>query len=240
MSLRRKIVWFGQESLQWTLLLGLVPVFIALGLVFSKSRSGILVLVLTTVLAAAAASSWREFSDEDGAGRGAGAARGRGRAAGAASGGSSASWPPWSWPRRCGSASVPSSPGSPRSTSRPTPAGPSTRTPSSSSAISRWPGRARGPTSTPIRCTRRSTTGCGCPSPTTTISNTRPRTVSSPVERSSPPASGWPSGWARCGGGAGARSPRASAWAPVSPSRPSSSTASPTSTSRSRPTRSIS
>ncbi len=30
LSLRRKIVWFGQESLQWTLLLGLVPVFIAL------------------------------------------------------------------------------------------------------------------------------------------------------------------------------------------------------------------
>lgn len=65
LSLRRKIVWFGQESLQWTLLLGLVPVFIALGIVFSKSRSGILVLALTTVLAAAAASSWREFSEGD-------------------------------------------------------------------------------------------------------------------------------------------------------------------------------
>ena len=79
MSLRRKIVWFGQESLQWTLLLGLVPVFIALGLVFSKSRSGILVLVLTTVLAAAAASSWREFSDEDGAGEGSGRGEGAGQ-----------------------------------------------------------------------------------------------------------------------------------------------------------------
>lgn len=68
LSLRRKIVWFGQESLQWTLLLGLVPVSLALGIVFSKSRSGILVLALTTVLAAAAVSSWREFSSEDASG----------------------------------------------------------------------------------------------------------------------------------------------------------------------------
>lgn len=76
LSLRRKIVWFGQESLQWTLLLGLVPVFVALGVVFSKSRSGILVLALTTVLAAAAASSWREFSDGDAAnGKGSGRRR---------------------------------------------------------------------------------------------------------------------------------------------------------------------
>ncbi len=76
LSLRRKIVWFGQESLQWTLLLGLVPVFIALGIVFSKSRSGILVLALTTVLAAAAASSWREFSEGDAAnGKGSGRRR---------------------------------------------------------------------------------------------------------------------------------------------------------------------
>jgi len=64
LSLRRKIVWFGQESLQWTFLLGLVPVFIGLGLVFSKSRSGILILVLTAVLAAVAAGSWREFSGD--------------------------------------------------------------------------------------------------------------------------------------------------------------------------------
>ena len=76
LSLRRKIVWFGQESLQWTLLLGLVPVFIALGIVFSKSRSGILVLALTIVLAAAAASSWREFSEGDAAnGKGSGRRR---------------------------------------------------------------------------------------------------------------------------------------------------------------------
>ena len=69
LSLRRKIVWFGQESLQWTFLLGLVPVFIGLGLVFSKSRSGIFILVLTAVLAAAAAASWREFSEDGSGGR---------------------------------------------------------------------------------------------------------------------------------------------------------------------------
>ena len=69
LSLRRKIVWFGQESLQWTFLLGLVPVFIGLGLVFSKSRSGILILVLTAVLAAVAAGSWREFSGDGSGGK---------------------------------------------------------------------------------------------------------------------------------------------------------------------------
>ena len=72
LSLRRRILWFGQESLQWTLLLGLVPIFIGVGLIFSKSRSGIMVLAVTAVLAAAAAASWREFSDADGEGRGPG------------------------------------------------------------------------------------------------------------------------------------------------------------------------
>lgn len=66
LSLRRRILWFSQESLQWTLLLGLAPVFIGVGLIFSKSRSGIMVLAVTAVLAAAAVASWREFSEEDG------------------------------------------------------------------------------------------------------------------------------------------------------------------------------
>ncbi len=66
LSLRQRILWFGQESLQWSVLLGLVPIFIGVGLIFSKSRSGIMVLAVTTVLTAAAAASWREFSDEDG------------------------------------------------------------------------------------------------------------------------------------------------------------------------------
>ncbi len=68
LSIRQRILWFGQESLQWTLLLGLVPAFIGVGLVFSKSRSGIMVLVVTAVLAAAATASWREFSEEEGEG----------------------------------------------------------------------------------------------------------------------------------------------------------------------------
>jgi len=77
LSLRRKILWFGQESLQWTFLLGLVPVFIGVGLIFSKSRSGIIVLAVSAVLAAVAAGSWREFSGEDGEGRGSGGERRR-------------------------------------------------------------------------------------------------------------------------------------------------------------------
>ncbi|MEN6560031.1 MAG: O-antigen ligase family protein [Acidobacteriota bacterium] len=74
LSLRRRILWFSQESLQWTLLLGLAPVFIGVGLIFSKSRSGIMVLAVTAVLAAAAVASWREFSEEDGEGGGEGGA----------------------------------------------------------------------------------------------------------------------------------------------------------------------
>ncbi len=64
LSLRRRILWFGQESLQWTLLLGLVPVLLGVALVFSKSRSGITVLFLTIILAALAVATWREFSDD--------------------------------------------------------------------------------------------------------------------------------------------------------------------------------
>jgi O-antigen ligase len=66
LSLRQKVLWFGQESLQWTFLLGLVPVFIGVGLVFSRSRSGITVLAVTSILAAAATASWRELSEGDG------------------------------------------------------------------------------------------------------------------------------------------------------------------------------
>jgi putative inorganic carbon (HCO3(-)) transporter len=79
MSLRRRILWFSQESLQWTLLLALVPVFIGLGLVFSKSRSGILVGAVIAVLAVVAAGSWRQFAGGAGAGEGKGAPGGGGR-----------------------------------------------------------------------------------------------------------------------------------------------------------------
>ncbi len=64
LSLRRKILWFGQESLQWSLLCGLASVFIAIALVFSKSRSGVMIFLVTLVLAGAAIATWREVSAE--------------------------------------------------------------------------------------------------------------------------------------------------------------------------------
>ncbi len=60
---RKKFLWFSQESLQWSLLFGLGTVFIGLGLVFSKSRSGIMIFLLTLLVAAAAFGGWRELSD---------------------------------------------------------------------------------------------------------------------------------------------------------------------------------
>jgi len=60
LSLKRRILWFSQESIQWALLLGLAPVFIGIGLVFSKSRMGIFVFVVTAVLAAVASAAWPE------------------------------------------------------------------------------------------------------------------------------------------------------------------------------------
>ncbi|MCK7482916.1 MAG: hypothetical protein M0C28_41730 [Candidatus Moduliflexus flocculans] len=237
LSLRRKIVWFGQESLQWTLLLGLVPVFIGLGLVFSKSRSGILVLAVTAVLAAAAAASWREFSDADGEGR-------RPGEPGAASDGIvRARRRRRSWPRPSGSASGPVI--GPLLRGRRhgrQPAGRSTaNTLEHDRRFPCWPGRARAPTSTPTPCTRRSTTGCrlsfahndylefAAENGIVGRRRAHPR-------RPRPRSSGSP----RCGAAAAARSPRASASGRCWASRPSSSTASPTSTSRSRPTPSIS
>jgi O-antigen ligase len=59
---RQRLLWFGQESLQRTLLFGLATVFIGLALVFSKSRSGVLILIVTVVLAAAAAGGWRDLA----------------------------------------------------------------------------------------------------------------------------------------------------------------------------------
>ena len=127
LSLRRRILWFGQESLQWTLLLGLVPAFIGVGLVFSKSRSGIMVLAVTAVLAAVAAASWRVVLRRGRRGEG---IIGRGTPKGRAGGGScvSSSWS--SWPRRSGSGSGRSSTASPRWTSRPKAGRRSIRTPS--------------------------------------------------------------------------------------------------------------
>ncbi|MGA2531691.1 MAG: O-antigen ligase family protein [Candidatus Aminicenantales bacterium] len=63
LSWRRKILWFGQEGLQWSLLFGLGTVFIGVALVFSKSRSGVMIFLVTVILAAAAFGNWRELSD---------------------------------------------------------------------------------------------------------------------------------------------------------------------------------
>ncbi len=82
MSLRRRILWFGQESLQWTLLLGLVPLFIGVGLIFTKSRSGLMVLAVTAVLGVVAAAMWRDVSAGEGRGRG----KGEGEAGGGGTG----------------------------------------------------------------------------------------------------------------------------------------------------------
>lgn len=76
MSLRRRILWFSQERLQLTLLFGMGSVFIALGLVFSRSRSGVTIFAATLLLAAFATSRWRDVSVEEAAGVGEGAADG--------------------------------------------------------------------------------------------------------------------------------------------------------------------
>jgi O-antigen ligase len=62
LSLREKIVWFGEERRQKTLILGLFPFFIALGIVFSRCRMGILIFLVTLFLMSFLASAPRSFS----------------------------------------------------------------------------------------------------------------------------------------------------------------------------------
>jgi O-antigen ligase len=69
-SLREKILWFGQEKLAKAGILAFVSVVIGLGLFFSRSRSGILIFFLTVFLMAIALSA---------GGKGAAEAIGRGR-----------------------------------------------------------------------------------------------------------------------------------------------------------------
>ena len=61
---RQRFLWFSQESLQLSLLFGLATVLIGAALVFSKSRSGVMILLVTVVLAAAAFGGWRELSEQ--------------------------------------------------------------------------------------------------------------------------------------------------------------------------------
>lgn len=66
LTFREKVLWFGQEKLQWTFLYCLAAVFIGTGLVFSSSRSGITILLLTIILAAVLAGEWRDISEGPG------------------------------------------------------------------------------------------------------------------------------------------------------------------------------
>ncbi len=45
-SFRQKIVWFSQEKLQQVLLLGALATVLGLGLLFSRSRSGVIIFVI--------------------------------------------------------------------------------------------------------------------------------------------------------------------------------------------------
>jgi len=62
LSLRQKILWFGQEKLQWTLLYAMASVFIGMALVFSRSRSGVTIFLVTLILASVAVAGWRDIS----------------------------------------------------------------------------------------------------------------------------------------------------------------------------------
>ncbi len=50
LTLKEKIIWFGQEGLQKSLVLGLISVMIGLGIFFARSRSGIFIFGLTIFL----------------------------------------------------------------------------------------------------------------------------------------------------------------------------------------------
>ncbi|MGA2585543.1 MAG: O-antigen ligase family protein [Candidatus Aminicenantales bacterium] len=50
LSLREKIVWFGQEKLQKTIIAGIIPVILGVGIVFSRSRSGIFIFLASLLI----------------------------------------------------------------------------------------------------------------------------------------------------------------------------------------------
>ena len=57
LTLKEKIVWFSQERLQKAIIFGLIAVIIGLGIVFSRSRSGIFIFVATIFLMSVALST---------------------------------------------------------------------------------------------------------------------------------------------------------------------------------------
>ncbi len=59
-TFKEKILWFAQEKLQKTIVLGMIPAVIGLGIIFSRSRSGVFIFFITfflmiTILSAAGA-----------------------------------------------------------------------------------------------------------------------------------------------------------------------------------------
>lgn len=82
LSLREKLVWFGQERLQKTIIAGIVPVILGVGIVFSWSRSGVFVF-LASLLTMIVLASWAGKRGAESAGRKAAekGAEKRGRAA---------------------------------------------------------------------------------------------------------------------------------------------------------------
>jgi O-antigen ligase len=50
LSLREKIVWFGQERLQKTIIAGIIPVILGIGIIFSRSRSGIFIFLASLLI----------------------------------------------------------------------------------------------------------------------------------------------------------------------------------------------
>ena len=66
---RERILWFGQEKLQKTFLVGLMAAVIGLGLVFSRSRSGVLIFLLTVCVMVIALSAVGTGAGEPGMGK---------------------------------------------------------------------------------------------------------------------------------------------------------------------------
>ena len=76
LSLREKLVWFGQERLQKTIIAGIVPVILGVGIVFSWSRSGVFVF-LASLLTMIVLASWAGKRGAESGGEGGGKARSR-------------------------------------------------------------------------------------------------------------------------------------------------------------------
>jgi len=82
LSLREKTVWFAQERLQKTIIAGIVPVILGVGIVFSRSRSGVFVFLaslLTMIVLVSWAGKRREGSSGGRDGEAADEARGEKR-----------------------------------------------------------------------------------------------------------------------------------------------------------------